>query len=328
MGQDLLVLNEVYKHFPLRVGFWQKTIKKVHAVDGVDLRLRRGEVLGVVGETGCGKSTLAQLIMGIYPTTAGSISLNGQDISTIRKSRKVKRCVQMVFQDPFWSLNPRKTVRKILAEPFKVHRIASGKELNGRIENLFSMVGLEPERLDSFPHEFAGGERQLVGIARSIALQPELVILDEPTSAIDTFSQAVILNLLLELRNKFNLSYILISHDLSVVHYLADRVAVMYLGKIVETGKVEDVFNSPCHPYTKALLRAIPVIDPDGKVKPIEPIKGDIPSAIDPKPGCRFAGRCPEVLSICSLEDPSNMEVGEKHFAACHLFKNSSFRSS
>ncbi len=321
MPQDLLVLKKVYKHFPLRVGFWQKTIKKVHAVDGVDLRLRRGEVLGIVGETGCGKSTLAQLIMGIYPTTAGNIFLNGQDLSAIRKSRKVKRSVQMVFQDPFWSLNPRKTVRKILAEPFLVHRIASGKELNRRTESLFSMVGLEPERLDSFPHEFAGGERQLIGIARSIALQPELVILDEPTSAIDTFSQAIILNLLLELRNKFNLSYILISHDLSVVHYLADRIAVMYLGKIVETGKVEDVFKSPSHPYTKALLRAIPVIDANGKVKPIEPIKGDIPSAIDPEPGCRFAGRCPEVFSTCNREDPLSVSIGGGHFVACHLVK-------
>ncbi len=323
MNTPMLQLKEVKKYFPIRSGFWQRTEKNVHAVDGVDLSVNRGDILGIVGETGCGKSTLAQLIMGIYAPTAGRILLNGKDINEKSKDLlAMKRKVQIVFQDPFWSLNPRKRIRKILEEPFKVHHMADQNRLKEKTKELFEMVGLSANRLDSYPHEFAGGERQLIGIARAIALQPDLVLLDEPTSAIDTFSQAGILNLLIELRDRFNLSYILISHDLSVIHFLCDRIAVMYLGKIVESGLIKDVFEKTLHPYTRALLAAIPVIDASGEVRPIYPIEGEIPSAIDPAPGCRFAGRCPMAQNICRTDEPRlrmTDQSGDQHLVACHF---------
>lgn len=323
MQKPILELENVKKYFPIKMGMWKNEIKYVHAVDDVSLNLHKGEVLGLVGETGCGKSTLASLIMGIYSPTSGNILLNGHDISSIKNTLTLKRSIQMVFQDPFWSLNPRKTVKNILAEPLKVHHVTSNKkDLDDRIEALFSLVGMDSDRLDSFPHEFAGGERQLIGIARSIALQPDIVLLDEPTSAIDTFSQARILNLLMDLKNKFNLSYIVISHDLSVIHYLADSIAVMYLGKIVESGSITAVFNKPCHPYTQALLKAIPTIDSDGKIKPIEAIKGDIPSAINPPSGCRFASRCSFATDICFYQYPNITQVEKKHMVTCHRIKD------
>lgn len=317
---SLLELRDVKKHFPIRTGFWQRQTRKVHAVDGVDLSLRAGDILGIVGETGCGKSTLAQLVMGIFRPTSGEILIDGRNIDDADAKRmELKRKVQIVFQDPFWSLNPRKSVRKIIEEPLAVHAVARGAELRARGEELFSLVGLDPVRLDSYPHEFAGGERQLIGIARAIALEPNLVLLDEPTSSIDTFSQAGILNLLLKLRERMNLSYILISHDLSVIHFLCDRIAVMYLGKIAELGPTREVFETPRHPYTRALMRAIPMIDAAGEVGSIHPIEGEIPSAIDPAPGCRFAGRCEKAQEICGKIQPELSDCGGGHRVACHF---------
>ena len=322
MSAPLLRLESLVKHFPVRSGFWKQKVKSVHAVDGVDLAVDTGDILGIVGETGCGKSTLAQLVMGIYPPTSGRIILDGEDINSKNTdSLAVKRKTQIVFQDPFWSLNPRKKVRSILEEPMKVHKIASGADLRRKTEELFTMVGLDPQRIDEYPHEFAGGERQLIGIARAIALQPKLVLLDEPTSAIDTFSQAGILNLLMDLREKFGLSYILISHDLSVIHFLCDRIAVMYLGKIVETASTRELFELASHPYTEALMDAIPMINRSGGVNPVYPIEGEIPSAMDIAPGCRFASRCKKARDICRSDEPKLLEVSEGHLAACHFAK-------
>ena len=319
MCDPILELKQVKKYFPIRMGMWKNDIRYVHAVDNVSIQLKKGEVLGLVGETGCGKSTLASLIMGIYSPTSGDILLNGRNISEMKDTLRLKRSIQMVFQDPFWSLNPRKTIRNILAEPLKVHHVTTSRsELNEKIESLFKLIGMDPARLDTFPHEFAGGERQLIGIARSISLQPEIILLDEPTSAIDTFSQARILNLLIDLKNRLGLSYIVISHDLSVIHYLADTIAVMYLGKIVESGSITEVFTAPYHPYTQALLKAIPTIDVNGQIKPIEAIKGDIPSAINPPAGCRFAGRCPYAMDICFSDSPRETTVEGSHIVACH----------
>lgn len=320
-GQALLRVDNLKKYFPVRGGFWQRSVKWVHAVDSVSFEIKRGEVLGLVGESGCGKTTLAQMIVGIYPPTEGRIELDGLDLgdSAVRRSLATKRKVQIVFQDPFWSLNPRKMIRDIVGEPLVVHRVARGTELVRRVGDLLEMVGIDRGRVFSYPHEFSGGERQRIAIARALALSPSLLLLDEPTSSIDTLSQAEILNLLIAVRNRFSLSYVLISHDLSVVHYLSDRIAVMYLGKIVEMGETHEVFERMLHPYTEALMQAVPMIHASGEVGRIKPLEGNVPSAINPPPGCRFHARCRKKRDICAAEEPPLRDAGGGHLVACHF---------
>jgi len=313
------------KYFPIETGFLKKSIEYVHAIDTVNIKVNKGEALGIVGESGCGKSTLAQVLVNIYSPTEGKIFFEGVDVSpkAARNSLGFKKNIQMVFQDPFWSLNPRKMVRDIIMEPLKVHRIVEYEHFDTEIERLMDMVGIGKKRMFSYPHEFSGGERQRIAIARALAARPKLVILDEPTSSIDTLSQAEILNLLIELRDEFNLSYILISHDLSVVHFLSDRLAVMYLGKIVEIGKTETVFNLMYHPYTQALMKAIPLISSNGTVQNIEALEGNVPSAINPPKGCRFHTRCYKCQEICRNKEPELREFEDGHFAACHFANQS-----
>jgi len=322
MGDEILLkARDLKKYFFIKTGFWQKTTKLVHAVDNVNLDIKKGEVLGLVGESGCGKSTLAQVMVGIYPPTEGAIELEGVDISRSfsRKDLSIKRKIQIVFQDPFWSLNPRKMIRDVVGEPLKVHKITSREELTGRVGELLEMVGIDKSRMFSYPHEFSGGERQRIAIARALALNPKMLLLDEPTSSIDTISQAEILNLLLEIRSKFNLSYLLISHDLSVIYYLSDRIAVMYLGKIVEIGKTQDVFEKMYHPYTQALMKAVPVINKAGEVQKIAVLEGNVPSAVTPPSGCRFNTRCYKCQDICKGKEPELRNYGDGHFAACYF---------
>lgn len=277
-------------------------------------------MVGLVGESGCGKSTLAQTIMGIHRPTSGTIEIAGTDTTKdFTKNKGMKKLIQIVFQDPFWSLNPRMMVKDIIAEPIKVHKLAAGDAILTRAGELLEMVGINKERMYSYPHEFSGGERQRVAIARSLAMNPEILLLDEPTSSIDTISQVEILNLLVDIKKRFNLSYILISHDLSVIYYLSDQIVVMYLGEVVEIGDTEDVFNNCLHPYTKALMRAIPVIGSDGTVARIDALEGSVPSAINPPTGCRFHDRCEFATDLCAQKNPELREVCPGHRAACHF---------
>lgn len=322
MGDEILLrVRDLKKYFFIKTGFWQKTIKLVHAVDNVNLDIKKGEVLGLVGESGCGKSTLALIIAGIYTPTEGTIELEGMDISRSfsRNDLIIKRKMQIVFQDPFWSLNPRKMIRDVVGEPLKVHKITGREEFTGRVGELLEMVGIDKSRMFSYPHEFSGGERQRIAITRSLALNPKMLLLDEPTSSIDTISQAEILNLLLEIRSKFNLSYLLISHDLSVIYYLSDRIAVMYLGKIVEIGRTQDVFEKMYHPYTQALMKAVPVINKAGEVQKIAVLEGNVPSAVTPPSGCRFNTRCYKCQDICKGKEPELRNYGDGHFTACYF---------
>lgn len=314
----VLKVQNLKKYFPVKSGFWEKKVNFVHAVDDVSLEMKKGMVIGLVGESGCGKSTLAQTVMGIHKPTEGIVEVAGVNASENGTDKELKRHIQIVFQDPYWSLNPRMNIRNIIAEPLKVHNIVKGQDaITERVGELLEMVGLSKERMYSFPHEFSGGERQRVAIARSLAMSPEILLLDEPTSSIDTISQVEILNLLVNLKEKFDLSYILISHDLSVIHYLSDQIVVMYLGEVVEMGDTEDVFNKRMHPYTRALMRAIPMIR-EGKVEKIVALEGNVPSAINPPSGCRFHDRCEFCTEKCINEKPELVEVGPNHKVACH----------
>lgn len=322
MGDEILLkVRDLKKYFLIKTGFWKKTTKLVHAVDSVNLDIKKGEVLGLVGESGCGKSTLALVMVGIYPPTEGEIELEGVDISKSfsRNDLSIKRKVQIVFQDPFWSLNPRKMIRDVVGEPLKVHKITGREEITGRVGELLEMVGIDKSRMFSYPHEFSGGERQRIAITRALALDPKMLLLDEPTSSIDTISQAEILNLLLEIRSKFNLSYLLISHDLSVIYYLSDRIAVMYLGKIVEIGRTQDVFEKMYHPYTQALMKAVPAINKAGEVQKIAVLEGNVPSAITLPSGCRFNTRCYKCQDVCKGKEPELRDYGDGHFVACYF---------
>jgi oligopeptide transport system ATP-binding protein len=317
----ILRVEDVYKHFPI-AGFGGLAVR---AVDGVTLEVRRGEALGLVGESGCGKSTLARLITALLPVTAGRIIFEGQEISALRggRLRRMRRKMQMIFQDPFASLDPRMTVGDIIAEPLDNFRIGSGKQRGERVQELLRLVGLNPNFTNRYPHEFSGGQRQRIGIARALAVNPSFIVCDEAVSALDVSIQAQIINLLQDLQNEFNLTYLFIAHDLAVVRHLSDRIAVMYLGKVVETADRADIYEHYQHPYTKALLSSIPVPDPvrERDRAPIT-LKGEIPSPVNPPSGCRFHPRCPiaKAPGICSEQEPLLEPHGRPdQMAACHF---------
>jgi oligopeptide/dipeptide ABC transporter ATP-binding protein len=310
------------KHFPIHAGLLRRRVGAVRAVDGVDIEVRRGETLGVVGESGCGKSTLARTIMRLVDPTDGRIIFNGQDITHLpsRQLRAIREHLRIVFQDPFASLNPRMTVADIVAEPLRLHRRSGGAGTGRTVRDLLEIVGLNPEHTNRYPHEFSGGQRQRIAIARALALSPQVLILDEPVSALDVSIQAQIINLLSEIQDRLGLTYVFISHDLSVVRHICDRIAVMYLGKIVETGSRDRIFESPTHPYTQALLSAAPIDDPSerGKRVPLA-LVGDVPNPADPPSGCRFRTRCWKAADRCAVEEPALVDRGLGHPSACHF---------
>jgi oligopeptide/dipeptide ABC transporter ATP-binding protein len=323
---DVLVeIEDVYKHFPIKQGIvFKREIARVHAVDGVSLKVRRGETLGIVGESGCGKSTLARCITGLHPITKGRIVFDGQDISRMRgrQLKPFRRDVQMIFQDPYGSLNPRRRVGAIIGDPFDIHGIASGAERKKRVQELMELVGLNPEHYNRFPAEFSGGQRQRIGIARALALKPKLIVCDEPVSALDVSIQAQVINLLKDLQEELGLTYVFIAHDLSVVRYVSDRVAVMYLGKIAENADGEELYERPRHPYTNALLSAASIADPDAAERRERIVlSGDVPSPIRPPSGCRFHPRCPKAQENCVDVVPELIVRGGDqvgHLTACH----------
>jgi oligopeptide/dipeptide ABC transporter ATP-binding protein len=321
--QPLVRVSGVKKYFPITQGIiFQREVGRVHAVDGVDLEVFPGETLGIVGETGCGKSTLARLICRLLPVTEGRIEFDGNDITELKGNplRLLRREIQMIFQDPYSSLNPRKRVGGIIGDPFEIHGLAEGKELKKRVQDLMEVVGLNPEHYNRFPAEFSGGQRQRIGVARALALRPKLIICDEPVSALDVSIQAQVINLLEDLQNEFKLTYIFIAHDLSVVRHVSDRVAVMYLGKVVELADAGRLYAEPKHPYSGALLSAVPVADPDlvrDRKRVI--LIGDVPSPIDPPSGCRFHPRCPKAQQRCVDEEPRLEPKASGDLAACHF---------
>jgi oligopeptide transport system ATP-binding protein len=321
-GQALLHAEGVRKYFPIKKGvIIQHEIARVHAVDDVSFDIRAGETLGLVGESGCGKSTLGRCIVRLYELTDGKIEFEGRDISHLsrRDLRPVRREMQMVFQDPYASLNPRKRVGSIISDPLRIHGLGDGKEVRTRVQELLELVGLSPEHYNRYPHEFSGGQRQRIGVARALALRPKLVVADEPVSALDVSIQAQVINLLDDLQDELSLTYMFIAHDLGVVRHVSDRIAVMYLGKIVEISPAEELYQRPVHPYTEALLSAVPVPDPDLSAKRERIVlEGDVPSPISPPTGCRFHPRCRYATEVCATEEPPLVAHGTGHFAACH----------
>jgi oligopeptide transport system ATP-binding protein len=317
----ILELREVVKHFPVRKGLLLREVERVRAVDGVSFTLAEGETLGLVGESGCGKTTLGRCIVRLLEPTAGDIVFRAQSIASLnaRKLRPVRRELQIVFQDPFASLNPRKRVGRIIGEPLRVHGVASRSERHRRVRELLEVVGLSPEHFDRFPHEFSGGQRQRIGVARALALRPKLIVADEPVSALDVSIQAQVINLLVQLQSEFGLTYLFIAHDLGVVRHVSDRIAVMYLGKVVELSPAEELYAKPIHPYTEALLSAVPEPDPDhGATQKRIVLEGDVPSPIDPPSGCRFHPRCRYATDVCRKVEPPLIDHGGGHLAACH----------
>jgi oligopeptide transport system ATP-binding protein len=321
----LVQVEHLKKYFPIMRGMVvPRHVGDVKAVDDVNFTLYHGETLGLVGETGCGKTTVGRTIMRLYEPTEGKVIFDGIDLTALRGEtlRKMRQRMQMIFQDPYASLNPRMTVGSIVASPLEVHNFAKGKEKRQRVDDLLHMVGLNPEFVNRYPHEFSGGQRQRIGIARALALNPDLVICDEPISSLDVSIQAQVVNLLEELQNRLNLTYLFIAHDLSMVRHISDRIAVMYLGKIMELTDRNEIYVNPLHPYTQALMSAVPVPDPDVQSKRHRIIlEGDIPSPANPPSGCNFNTRCPQAEEICRQQEPEFREIRKGHWVACHLAK-------
>ncbi len=318
----LLQVENLVMHFPIYHGVFQRQVGAVHAVDGVSFNIKHGETLGLVGESGCGKSTTGRTILQLYKPTDGHVYFDGKDLVTLKgeEMRWMRRKMQMIFQDPYASLNPRMTVGEIVGEPLMVHRVATRKEINERVASLLDLVKLNPSFSNRYPHEFSGGQRQRIGIARALALQPSFIICDEPISALDVSIQAQVVNLLEELQQQFGLTYLFIAHDLSMVKHISDRVAVMYLGIIVELSERDSLYTKPLHPYTQALLSAVPIPDPVAEEKRQRVIlEGDVPSPIDPPSGCRFRTRCPIAEAMCAEQQPQFRELTPGHFVACHF---------
>ena len=321
MAEDLLKVEGLKQYYPVSDGLFG-TKAFVKAVDGVDFEVKKGEVFGIVGESGCGKSTLGKAICKLIEPTDGKIILDGEDIRNYnsKKMRGVRKKVQMVFQDPYASLNPRMSIHDILAEPLQIHGLASSKqEIDEAVVRLLREVGMDDYHARRYPHEFSGGQRQRIGIARALAVRPQLIIADEPVSALDVSIQSQVLNLMNKLKKEYHLTYIFIAHDLSVVEHISDRIGVMYLGNFVEEANKDNLYKNPMHPYTQALLSAVPIPDPTVKKERII-LEGSIPSAINPPTGCKFHTRCPKCMEICKKEAPKKYQVGEDHFVYCHLY--------
>jgi len=318
--ETLLHVDELKMHFPIYRGVFQRQVGAVRAVDGVSFDVKRGETLGLVGESGCGKSTTGRTILQLYKPTAGSVTFDGTDLVKLKGEhmRQMRRKMQMIFQDPYASLNPRMTVAQLVGEPLMVHNVATGAEINERVAHLLEIVNLNPAFATRYPHEFSGGQRQRIGVARALALQPSFIICDEPISALDVSIQAQVVNLLEELQEQFNLTYLFIAHDLSMVKHISDRVAVMYLGVIVELATRDELYSKPLHPYTQALLSAVPIPDPIADSKRQRTIlQGDVPSPANPPSGCRFRTRCPIAEAVCAETRPEFREIRPGHFVAC-----------
>jgi oligopeptide transport system ATP-binding protein len=316
----LLHVEDLKMHFPIYRGVFQRQVGAVRAVDGVSFDVKRGETLGLVGESGCGKSTTGRTILQLYKPTAGAVTFDGTDLITLKgeQMRQMRRKMQMIFQDPYASLNPRMTVAQLVGEPLMVHNVATGAEISERVAHLLELVNLNPAFATRYPHEFSGGQRQRIGVARALALQPSFVICDEPISALDVSIQAQVVNLLEELQSQFNLTYLFIAHDLSMVKHISDRVAVMYLGVIVELASRDELYAKPLHPYTQALLSAVPIPDPVADAKRKRTIlQGDVPSPANPPSGCRFRTRCPIAEAVCAESRPEFREIRPGHFVAC-----------
>ena len=317
----LLEVRDLFKYFPINAGVFSRHIGDVRAVDGVDFSIRSGETLGLVGESGSGKTTAGRVVLRLLPATKGQVIFEGRDILELGREevRKLRKEMQIIFQDPYASLNPRMTVRDIVGEPLLIHDIAKGKEADDRVRELLRLVGLQPDHANRYPHEFSGGQRQRIGIARALAVSPKFIVADEPVSALDVSIQAQVINLLQDLQAQFGLTFLFIAHDLSVVRHISTRVAVMYVGKIVEIADRDDLYENPLHPYTQALLSAIPIPDPGVEARRRRIIlTGDIPSPVNPPSGCRFHTRCPIAFDRCRVEVPALLTYGSNHQAACH----------
>ncbi|WP_309241909.1 ABC transporter ATP-binding protein [Brevibacillus daliensis] len=319
---DLLVINNLKKYYPISGGVLGRTQAQVKAVDDVSFTVKQGETLGLVGESGCGKSTAGRSILRLIEPTEGEILFDGKNVSAMKQDevRRMRRDMQIIFQDPFASLNPRHNIGKILEEPLIVHGISSSAERKERVKRMLEVVGLSPYHATRYPHQFSGGQRQRIGIARALMLNPKLIVADEPVSALDVSVQSQVLNLMQDLQKEFGLTYVFIAHDLSVVRHISNRVGVMYLGRIAELADKDELYTNPLHPYTKALLSAVPVADPDKKQERII-LQGDLPSPANPPSGCTFHTRCPQVMDICKQVRPENRNMGNNHLVACHLYE-------
>lgn len=319
-NQTLVEVKELKKHFPAA------NKQLVRAVDGVSFVVRRGETLGLVGESGCGKTTVGRCLLRLIEPTSGEIRFDGRNLSEINRQqlRELRRRMQIIFQDPYSSLNPRMKVGQIIAEPLIVHRIGNGKEQRERVAELLRVVGLDPDYAARYPHQFSGGQRQRIGIARALALNPDFIVADEPVSALDVSVQAQVVNLLQELQEKLGLTYLFISHGLAVVKHISSRVGVMYLGKLVELAPADDIYAKPLHPYTQALLAAIPIPDPESEKREVQRLGGDVPTPLNPPSGCRFHTRCPYATERCKIEEPQFTEIAPNHWTACFLHESQS----